>query len=244
MNELDSENRILEYLRDVPTAKVCILFDDDASKNVYESILNSKDNWIDNSSKSALPPDYINSIDSIMMEVMRVNDVCSETNREESKMQHELYDSGILKMFPNNINVCCVPNVHSQCYENYLKSFIQTVQKHNSKIEKYKNNHPDIIKTVFLICDESEAYFELCEPTSNGFRGNAHQWFWDSRFMSVLKNTSVDIVIWFTPYKALERDGIDFPKVVVINPLLIDEGKFVEYNIARMVDATRIQRVM
>lgn len=244
MNELDSENRILEYLRNVPTTKVCILYDDEVSKTVYESLLNNIDCWVDNSAKSALPPDYINAIDSIMMEVMRVNDTGSDTNREESKMQQELKDSGILKMFPNNVNICCVPNVHNQSYENYLKSFSHTVKKHNSKVKNYKLNHPNIDKTVFLICDESEAYFELCELTNNGFQGNVHQWFFDSSFMSVLKNTTVDIVIWFTPYKALERDGIEFPNVVVINPLLIDDSELIGYDIDRMLDETQVQRII
>lgn len=244
MNEFDNENRILEYMRDVPTTKVCILYDDDISKTIYESLLNNKDNWIDNSAKSALPPDYINITNSIMMEVMRVNDTNSDTNREETRMQHELSDSGILKMFPKNVKICCTPNVHTQSYEEYVCSFIQTVKKHNSKIGKYKKNHPDIEKIIFLICDESEAYFELGELTNKGFRGNVHQWFFDSKFMNVLKNTSVDIVIWFTPYKVLERDGIDFPEVVVINPRLIDKSKLIEYDKERMFDATRVQRVI
>lgn len=51
-------------------------------------------------------------------------------------------------------------------------------------------------------------------------------------------------MIWFTPYKVLERDGIDFPEVVVINPRLIDNSKLIEYDKERMFDATRVQRVI
>lgn len=114
MNEFDNENRILDLLRTVPTSKVYILCDDDESKSVYESLLINVDNWIDNSSKTAPPPDYVNPNESIMMEIMRVNDTNSEVNREETRMQHELSDSGILKMFPGTVNICCIPNVHSQ----------------------------------------------------------------------------------------------------------------------------------
>lgn len=55
--------------------------------------------------------------------------------------------------------------------------------------------------------------------------------------------TKVDVVIWYTPYKVLERDGIDFPEVVVINPKRIDENKLEVFNNDYMVDATQVKRV-
>ncbi len=244
MNELDNENRILELFREVPTEKVCILFSDEESQSVYESLAFNKENWIDNSAKSAPPPDYLNPTESIMLEIMRVNDTDSDMNRGETRMQQELANSGILELFPNVQNISCVPNVHSQSYDKYRKSFVKTVENHSSKIYKYKTNHPEIDRVVFMICDESEAYYEVQERTEKGFKARIHIWFGDNNFMKALKNTSVDAIIWFTPYKALERDGINFPDVVVINPRLIDENTLEHFDGELMVDATQVKRVV
>lgn len=244
MNELDNENRIMELFRAVPTEKVCILNSDEESQSVYESLAFNKDNWIDNSAKSSPPPDYLNPTEDTMLEVMRVNDTDSEMNRGESQLQQELLNSGILELFPNAQAISCVPDVHSQSYEEYRKSFLKTIEKHNSKIGKYKANHPDMHKIVFMICDESEAYYEVQEHYDKWGKGRVHIWFNDIGFMKALKCISADTVIWFTPYKVLERDGINFPDVVVINPRLIDESKLDSYNSDQMVDATHIQRVI
>lgn len=243
MNELDNENRILELFRKVPTEKVCILFNDEESQFVYESLVFRKDNWIDNSAKSSPPPDYLNPTERIMLEIMRVNDTDSDMNRGESRLQQELLNSGILELFPNVQTITCIPDVHSQSYEKYCKSFVKTVENHNSKIEKYKANHPEINRVVFMICDESEAYYEVQERTEIKLKARVHFWFYDNAFMQVLKNTNVDTVIWFSPYKVLERDGINFPDVVVINPRLIDVSKLECYISGRMVDATQVQRI-
>ena len=244
MNELDNENRILELFRAVPTEKVCILFNDEDSRSIYESLAFKKDNWNDNSAKSAPPPDYLNPSESIMLEVMRVNDTGSEMNRGESRMQQELLNSGILDSFPDVQNISYVPNVHSQSYEKYCNSFVKTVENHNSKIEKYKANHPEIDRVVFMICDESEAYYEVQEQTEKGFKARVHIWFGDISFMKTLKNTGADAIIWFTPYKVLERDGISFPDVVVINPRLIDDNMLERFDGEHMVDATQVKRVI
>lgn len=243
MNELDNENRILELFRAVPTNKVCILFDDDESKGIYESIVLNKENWIDNSAKDSPPPDFLNQTESIMMEMMRVNDTNSEANRKETELQKELADSGIMDLFPNAKVATCIPNVHNQSYDNYLTSFAKAVEKHGAKISNYRNNYPDITKVVFFICDESEAYYECRKRTDTGFLGRLHTWFGDKKFMDILKMTKVDVVIWYTPYKVLERDGIDFPEVVVINPKLIDDNKLEVFNNDYMVDATQVKRV-
>lgn len=243
MNELDNENRILELFRIVPTEKVCILFGDDFSRSVYESLVNTPDNWVDNSGKCNPPPDYLNHKESIMLEMMRVNDTEAASNRRESEMQHELSDSGILNMFPNLKSITCVPDVHSQSYDNYIKSFTSSLTKHNGKIEKYRTNHPGIDHVVFFICDESEAYFEIHEITSKGGRARPHLWFLDERFINAIKGTKADTVIWFTPYKVMERDGFNYPDVTVINPKLIDNSLLTTYESELMFDATKVERV-
>ena len=243
MNELDNENRVLELFRLVPKDKVCILYEDDKSKEIYESLVLNSEKWIDNSGKADLPPDFLNPSDSIMMEVMRVNDTNSESNRRETELQKELEKSGIFELFPNVQNVTCIPDVHSQNYESYIRSFERTVNKHNSKISSYYNNHPEMERTVFFVCDESEAYYELGEYTEKGISSKVHTWFLDKKLVTVLKACDAQCVIWFTPYKALERDGIKYPDVVVINPKLINDSQLIAYNSNHMVAATFVKRI-
>ena len=60
--------------------------------------------WKNNSS-SNLPPDFINEKDSLMLEVMRIDDHSPDGKknpvlRREKEMHKELEQSGILEMFP------------------------------------------------------------------------------------------------------------------------------------------------
>ena len=158
-------------------------------------------------------------------------------------MQAEIRNSGILELFPKAINVTCVPDIHTHSYDHYLKSFTKTIEKHNSRICNYKKNHPEINKIVFFICDESESYYE-CHPKSGvGFNARVHMWFLDRAFMSSLKRISADTVIWFSPYKVLDRDVLSFPDVVVINPKMIDDSKLENYDSELMIDTTKVQRI-
>ena len=233
---MDDENRILELLRAVPSYKVGFLSEDDISKTIMKSLVEYPEKWVDNSGKSKQPPDYLNLSDSIMMEVMRVNDTDSASNKRESELQEEIAKSGILDSFPEVKVISCVPNIHTQSYSSYFKSFAHAVKKHDAKIDKYHNNHPGIEKVVFLICDESEAYFER----HGAAKGIVHTWFIDKVLMSTILECRAQCVIWFTPYKALERFGIKYPEIVVINPQLIDPKALVTYNEKLMFDATKV----
>ena len=240
MNEFDDENRILELIRDVPSQKVGFLSDDDSSKTVFESLIGCPEKWVDNSGKDAPPPDYLNPSDSIMMEVMRVNDTDSASSKRESELQEEIAKSGLLDSFPNVKNIICVPNIHSQSYSSYVKSFNHAIKKHDVKIEKYHSNHPGFKTIAFLVCDESEAYFE----THGEAKGIIHTWFRDKAFMSTLLECRAQCVIWFTPYKALERFGINYPEIVVINPELIDSKDWVNYDAEFMSDASKALSIL
>lgn len=242
MNELDDENKILEMLRAVPYNKVCIFNDDTESKNIYESLIEKKDQWMDNSGEKNIPPDFINNSESIMLEVMRVNDTNSESNRRETQMYDEILKSGFLSAFPDAKDVTCIPHVHSQSYKSYKESFKHALSKHNGKVEKYKNNHPGINRIVFFICDESEAYFECQENYDGIFVGKTHFWFYDKFFVDILKEINVDLIIWYTPYKVLERYDMNCPEVVLIKPRTF-HSDIIIYDDDRMIDATQVAKI-
>ena len=231
-------------LRDVPRNKVCIMHEDNQLSQIFESLVESPQKWIDNSGKADPPPDYINLEESLMMDVMRVNDTNSEINRRETQMQLAIQKSGILDCCPNIKAIICSPDVRNQCFSSYFDSFSRTVRKHNAKIEKYHQNHPGIEKVVFLICDESEAYVEVNRMVEkNVFEGIVHLWFADESFMRILKECDADCVIWFTPYKVWERDDVLMPDIVLINPKRIDEAILKTYHSEFMIDSTKFCRI-
>lgn len=55
-----------------------------------------------------------------------------------------------------------------------VKSLVKTVENHKSKLCRYKANHPEIDKVVFMICDESEVYYDVQERIEKGFKARVH----------------------------------------------------------------------
>ena len=76
--------------------------------------------------------------------------------------------------------------------------------KHNNQIDLYGKNHPGY-KTIFLVLDESSAYFEMESIMDNGvIKGKPHYWFWDNSFVNILKKLNIDYLIWYAPFKYYE----------------------------------------
>ena len=93
--------------------------------------------------------------------------------------------------------------------------------KHNNQIDLYERNHPGY-KTIFLVLDESSAYFEMESVMNNGVvKGQPHYWFWDSMFVNILKKLRIDYLIWYAPFKYYEvpqgDKKPDLPEVCVID---------------------------
>ena len=213
----DDEIDIISEVHDLEPGECFILSDKEGSANyikttkILDSIL-SQDYlkvWKDNSS-SNLPPDFINEKDSLMLEVMRIDDHSPNGKknpvlRREKEMYKELERSGILEMFPNAQKVICnpvtdLPTDEDHNYKNYYKSFQRTIRKHASKIETYRKNYPNK-ELIFLVMDETSGiYFEI----EKEMYGRPHLVFFDKRFVSEFIDKDVDYLIWFMPYNYFE----------------------------------------
>lgn len=75
--------------------------------------------------------------------------------------------------------------------------------------------------------DESSAYLKVARPeiATQKYRaddmidGMPHFWFMDSNFLCSFENSSIDYLVWYTPFKVIDSTvGIlDLPKVCVFD---------------------------
>lgn len=237
MNFFDDESKIIEFLQGVQLNKVFLSNDITAVKEIFASIHDAEEwkLWSNSSGKSDPPPDFYNDKLKVMMDVMRIDDhafekkngkIVNPTNQQESMIQKEIRKSGMLDNFPNvkDVMVTAVtglPTDEDHNYKFYYSNFERVLMKHNNQIDLYGKIHPGY-KTIFLVLDESSAYFEMKSKMDNGvMKGQPHYWFWDNMFVKVLKKLRIDYLIWHAPFKYYEvpkgDEKPDLPEVCVID---------------------------
>lgn len=174
-----------------------------------------------------------------MMDVMRVDDhsyknkkgkVVNPTNSHIRDVEKEIIQSGIMELCPNAeliINAHTnLPTDEDHNYQYYYKNFTRVVEHHKKSIDLYKKNHPNY-KVIFFIMDESSAYF-VAENIEDATKekhigdmilGRPHFHFWDKNFIRVFENSSIDYLIWYTPFKYVNSSigKLDLPEVCVFN---------------------------
>lgn len=224
--------------------------------SIFEKIRNKnfKQDWTDTSDKALPPPDFYNQKEKLMLEVMRVDDhafekrgkIINPTNQKAGKIHKELLDSGILDMFPNASLIVnaptYLPTEQDHNYVFYKNNFNRVVNKHKNKISLYRKNHPNY-KLIFFVYDESSMYCKVDKPNikiekNKPIKCIPHLWFLDKAFVESFKNSDIDYLIWFTPYKHLEcvETKIELPSFCVFNCNNIDED-LEEYNPAYMISS-------
>ena len=240
----DSEAKILKEFRafanaDWIKAPLYVLSDSDETVAMITDFIDEtkwNSEWTDASSKSDPPPDFYNNQEKIMLEVMRIDDhayvdnrakIQNPTNQKARKTAREMLDSGKIKLAPNgNIFVNAptdLPTLEDHNYGFYINNFKRVIEKHIIHIPMYQNNHPGF-KMIFFIYDESSAYFQVNTPNraiSQGerFAGIPHYWFLDKSFLDVVEQSGIDYLIWYTPYKRIERSEqpIELPMACVLD---------------------------
>ena len=248
----DNEQRIIDEIHELERSSCLILSDDFESVNyqrtaqVLETIF-AEDylcRWKDNS-KSQLPPDFINEIDSIMMEVMRIDDHSADgRNNPVLKREKEMHKEmeSMMHLFPNAKNVFCnpvtdLPTEEDHNYKFYYSSFQRTVRKHSSKIEKYRMNHPDK-KLIFLVMDEtSGVYFEAFDEKTS--LGRLHLPFFDNRFLNEFIDKDIDYLIFYSPFNYFEtfQHHDELPHLVIFDVKHLKNSKmmkFIDYDESKM----------
>lgn len=213
--DYDIEVNILEDIHKLDS-KQCFIFSDEegsdnylATAKIIDDILGDAcfNKWSDNS-KSQFPPDLINEEDSLLMEVMRIDDHSPDgkmnpnlsrqrSMRKEVDAMREMFPSA--KRFIMNA-VTDLPTEEDHNYKFYYLSFQRTVRKHLSKIHEYKKNYPDK-KMIFLVADETSGiYFEAITANNEIVAGRPHLVFLDKRFINEFIDSELDYLILYCPY--------------------------------------------
>lgn len=148
----------------------------------------------------------------------------NKTKFSESELLKQMSESGIFNRHPNTkafiIGDSGLSTLEDHNYRRYLASFERVVGNHLSKIEQYRENHPECPFLAFLIMDESRGYFESLSiiDTFNAedvHLGRPHCQFADESFVDVFRNSGVDCVIWMAPYKLWRTVGVSFPLPII-----------------------------
>lgn len=235
MNYFDDEMNILDFLK-LPFGQ-CVTFPSNSKKctELYNSLIDDAkfQEWVNSSGKADPPPDFYNPDTFMMMDVMRIDDhgyvndrgkIINPVNQRESKIQKEIRQSELFKLFPNIQSVIVnavtdLPSEEDHNFKFYFKGFKRTVEKHMESIPLYKENHPGY-STVFYIFDESSEYV-LAESEVQAKQTvragemiyySPYSPFFDKRFIKVFIDSEIDYVIWHAPY----HFNLDIPEIPTI----------------------------
>lgn len=257
--DYDIELNILEDINELDS-KQCFIFSDEESSDNYfktakiiDGILNNEylNKWVDNT-KSQFPPDFINEEDSLLMEVMRIDDHSMDgkknpnlsrqrSMRKEVDKMNEMFPS--VKRFVMNA-VTDLPTDEDHNYKNYYSSFQRTVRKHLSKLEDYKKNHPNK-KMIFLVADETSGiYFESITKNDECAYGKPHLVFLDRRFINEFIDSDLDYLILYCPYNHFNtiENHESLPKLTIFDIKNMKKNKIVpiyDYDETRMISCEK-----
>lgn len=195
-----------------------------------------------------------------MMDVMRIDDTTYKNKKGKlvdltRQKEEKLLKEYLGKNYRNERNdISCfvvassgLPTNEDHNFESYYKNFERVFKEHEKKLDLYKSNHPGF-NTLFFICDESTAYVEafntedvskerhqgdptLCRP---------HIFCLDKKFVKIIKESKVDYVIWYAPWKLLQDAGLGIcplPKGAIFDVKNLTDKKLVEYNHDMMISA-------
>ena len=197
------EEYAFESISKVTEDETFFLTESPLEKSFFD-LLNTSNDWRNNSKNTNNPPDYINSTYGWMLDLMIVNDYEKTTDSGKSvngsRIAKGINKNDFKKKFPNLENIMFeYEDKMTPSYKQYYRNTCRVLDHHTEKISNYKSNHPDCNKIAFAICDISEHEHLLAR--SNSVKGviAVHPCF-DKQFLRKIKKCGADIVLWFSPY--------------------------------------------
>ncbi|MBQ4123400.1 hypothetical protein IJD44_06740 [bacterium] len=256
MRTLNDESLILEIFSDTKKSEVVHMGNIFRCSKIYYSLTSFlfRRSWKNSSGKDDPPPDFYNNKKKLMMDVMRIDDcafvdakgkVQNKTLQRESFIHKKLNlpERKDLTLFVVGDSGLRGEEDHN--FKRYFSNFERVFKKHEEKLDLYKKNHPGF-KTIFFIMDESSAYMEVYfdedikKKRVKGIETMArpHIYCCDKRFVDIIKNSKVDYVIWFAPYKLMEVKGIGtfpLPKCAIYDVKNIKDKYLIEYDEKKVI---------
>lgn len=229
--------------------------DSESIGRILDDLMNPNDTkWISNTGNGSghLPPDFVNSEDALMMDIMAVGDIHTQKNgkkniqkQREAKLKKELENFlgrewlSSREVFVNP-DTSDIPTDNHHNYKSYVKNTKRILNKHIESIPLYRKNHPTY-KLIFLIFDESTSYVEGERYQQVVVAPRNHIPYRDKEMMMLLFNADVDYVIWFQPYMNQEakeanyKDGLlPVSQIAGIDLSTIKEDYLQSYNEDKM----------
>ena len=251
----------MEMFRDVSKRKIAPFGSISACRRIHRLLTWRiyRKNWIDSSGKSDPPPDFYDPKHKLMMEVMRIDDHAfvdqkGHIHNESLKHEGELYKKYLRDLDRDDLSMFIIPDTKlptndEHNYERYVANFERVFKHHEGRLELYNTNHPGF-KTIFFILDESCAYQQATDAKDVGIvkEGNEvigmpHFFCSDKRFVDIIKNSKVDYVVWYAPYKLLRYINgriireFPLPKCAIYDVKHIQPSDAIEYDLERMMSA-------
>lgn len=258
MQTLNDESMILDMFRDVKYKELLPLGNFLECKKIHLALTGvfNKKEWINSSGKNDPPPDFYDNKHKLMMDVMRIDDcayvdlkgkIQNKTLQREGQILKEINqpDRDDIKLFIIGDTKLSTNEDHN--FERYYKNFERVFKEHEKKIDLYKTNHPGF-KTIFFICDESTAYVEALneeDVKKEKKQGDLtfakpHLFCVAKQFVKIIKESKVDYVIWYAPWKLLqsiEKGIFPLPKGAIFDVKNLNDKKLIDYNHNMMISA-------
>lgn len=249
----DNELRVLEEFRELSTKYIDRIGNFLKCEYIHNSLTGvlNRNKWKNSFGKSDPPPDFYNDKHKLMMEMMFVEDnsyknkkgkLVNKTKERENIILKTIFGSNY-KNERDDLNVTVVtssglPSLEDHNFNRYFDNFKRVFDKHVKKLGDYNKNHPGY-KSIFFIFDGSTAYVEHLdglplEPKPGQLlAGRPHIFTRDRRFVNIIKNSGVDYVIWYAPWKAILKPGggvYDFPRCAIYDVKNIKEKDLFDYD--------------
>lgn len=191
-----------------------------SAKQVFDDLMVIQgSNWTSNTSSGSghLPPDFINKKDSLMMDIMEVDDINTRKNGKKNiqKQRETIAKKNIRGWLSDDIDedmleaagievivnpdTSDIPAKEHHNFESYVRNTNRVISKHIESESLYRDNFPDH-KLIFMIYDTSTAYVEGDDFGIGVVSSKYHIPYRDSRMMEKLLKSGVDYLIWFQPY--------------------------------------------
>lgn len=255
MNGYNNEKLIINDFHNLKRREILLLNLDGKGTKIFNKIFKSRswNFWINSSGKNDPPPDYYSDKFKLMMDVMRIDDhsfinkkgkICNPHNQRESILRKELEKkNNQIKeaSLAGRLYINPYTKGEDHNYLLYKDNFIRVISNHINKISMYNANHKDY-KLIFFVCDESSPYIEnICSDFQKFTKAgqekdvNPHLWWVDNNMLKTMKDSNVDYLIWYTPYKWFNSvPKVVLPRAIVFDISKLDYSKLLDYDINKM----------
>lgn len=251
MKDWNGEHEIFERLVFGISSKMTKIYAPHKSEKwLLKCLLKDKWQFASDKGDGHLTPDIFSDKYSLMIDVMRVNDQERKKGKNTSYAKAAKIKPEIQK-FEKEIGIdvptviladdMSLPTDEHHNYERLVRNSRRVITKHLSKIPQYKHNHPGF-KTVFLICNEANAYVDAVQSAKDSIQGHIVFPWKDKRLMENFVDSDLNWIIWYSPYtyvkvndpKSFDKNELLSSNVGIINTSNIQLDSLLTPNIKNM----------